>query len=270
MPSTRSYPEPTPTITVEYSASTLSRWGFFPVVLQYLRRRRLPERLGQITIKTAANGVYSTTDKLMSLVTLFLLGIARLSHIDRSLAGETALARTLGLKRFPSSDTLYAVLKQVTNWPIKQVDRIHQDYLQEQAHFDDTPVIADLDLSVKSTEGHKRQGATPGHNPKHKGRDCYQWAVAFVSGLVVWQQLYRGNTSGQGLVRTALEELRQRLPRIDLLRLDGGFLSAKVLNLLVEQKLPFLTKASSKLVSIRTLLKPVSYTHLTLPTKRIV
>src|SRR3954470_4597903 len=32
MPSTRSYQEPTPTITVEYSASTLSRWGFFPVV----------------------------------------------------------------------------------------------------------------------------------------------------------------------------------------------------------------------------------------------
>ena len=106
MPRTRSYHRPQPTITVEYSASTLSRWGFFPVVLHYLRSRRLPERLGQITIKTAANGVYSTTDKLMSLVTLFILGIARISHIDRSLAGETALARTLGLKRFPSSDTL--------------------------------------------------------------------------------------------------------------------------------------------------------------------
>ena len=115
-------------------------------------------------------------------------------------------------------------------------------------------MIADLDLSVKSTEGHKRQGATPGHNPKHKGRDCYQWAVAFVSGLVVWQQLCRGNTSGQGLVRTALEALRQRLPRLDLLRLDGGFLSAKVLNLLVEQEVHFLTKAGSKLKAIRTLL----------------
>src|SRR5437868_3717828 len=110
MPFTRSYQESPPTITVEYSATTLSRWGFFPVVLHYLRRLRLPERLGQVTIPTAANGLYSTTDKLMSLVTIFLLGIARISHSDRSLAGETALARTLGLKRFPSSDTLYAVL----------------------------------------------------------------------------------------------------------------------------------------------------------------
>src|SRR3954454_23063480 len=102
MPSTRSHPELTPTITVEYSASTLSRWGFFPVVLHYLHSRRLPERLGQITVKTVANGLSRTVDKLMSLVTIFVLGLPRISPIDRSRAGATALARRLGLKRFPS------------------------------------------------------------------------------------------------------------------------------------------------------------------------
>ena len=117
-------------------------------------------------------------------------------------------------------------------------------------------MIADLDLSVKSTEGRKRQGATPGHNPKHKGRDCYQWAVAFASGVVVWQQLCRGCTSGQSLVRPALEALRQRMPHLAILRLDGGFLSAKVLNLLVSaaRRLPDQGRAC-KLVSIRTLLE---------------
>ena len=116
-------------------------------------------------------------------------------------------------------------------------------------------MIADLDLSVKSTEGRKRQGATPGHNPQHKGRDCYQWAVAFVSGLVIWQQLCRGNTSGQSLVGSALDALKQRLPRLDLLRLDGGFLSAKVLNLLVDRQVGYLVKAGCKLKSIRTLVE---------------
>jgi DDE family transposase len=255
MPRTQSYHHRTPTICVEYSASTLSRWGFFPVILEYLRKHQLPGRLGAITIKTAANGLYSTRDKLMSLVTIFVLGLARISHVDRSLAGETALARTLGLKRFPSSDTFYTLLKKVTHWHVKQVDRLHQSYLDEQARFDETTVIADLDLSVKSTEGRKRQGATPGHNPQHKGRDCYQWAVAFVSGLVIWQQLCRGNTSGQSLVSSALDALQHRLPRLDLLRLDGGFLSAKVLNLLVTREIGILTKASGKLKSIRTLLE---------------
>ncbi len=251
----RSYHEHQPTLTVEYSASTLSRWGFFPVILQYLRRLELPRRLQGVTIPSAPNAHFQPVDKLMTLVTVFLTGIARISHIDRTLAGESALARLLGLDRFPSSDTLYALLGKVTAWHVKQVDRIHRAYLDDQSRFDRGTVIADLDLSVKSTEGRKRQGATPGYNPRHKGRDCYQWAVAFASGLVVWQQLYEGGTSGQGVVRTALEALRRRMPHLSLLRLDGGFLAAKVLNLLVSQHVGFLTKAGTKLVAIRTLLE---------------
>jgi hypothetical protein len=253
MPRPRSYHDHQPVIPAEYSASTLSRWGFFPVILQYLRNRRLPQRLQAVTIPSAPNAHFKPADKLMTLVTIFLTGIARISHIDRTLAGETALARLLGLDRFPSSDTLYDLLGKVTAWHVKQVDRIHRAYLDEQAHFEQGTVIADLDLSVKSTEGRKRQGATPGYNPNHKGRDCYQWAVAFASGVVVWQQLCRGCTSGQSLVRPALEALRQRMPHLAILRLDGGFLSAKVLNLLVSEHVGFLTKAGTKLRSVRTL-----------------
>src|SRR5512144_226782 len=254
MPRPRSYHDRRPKITVEYSASTLSRWGFFPAILRYLRRLELPRRLQAITIPSAPNAHFKPVDKLMTLVAVFLTGIARISHIDRTLAGETALARLLGLDRFPSSDTLYHLLGKVTAWHVRQVDRIHRTYLDEQARFDQGTVIADLDLSVKSTEGRKRQGATPGYNPKHKGRDCYQGAVAFASGLVVWQQLYDGGTSGQGVVKTALVALRRRMPHLCLLRLDGGFLAAKVLNLLTSQHVGFLTKAGTKLVSVRTLL----------------
>jgi hypothetical protein len=261
MPRPRSYHEHTPRITAEYSASTLSRWGFFPVILGYLRRLELPRRLQGVTIPSAPNAHFKPVDKLMTLVTVFITGIARISHIDRTLAGETALARTLGLDRFPSSDTLYALLGKVTAWHVKQVDRIHQAYLDDQARFDQGSVIADLDLSVKSTEGRKRQGATPGYNPRHKGRDCYQWAVAFASGVVLWQQLYRGGTSGQGVVRPALEALRRRMPHLSLLRLDGGFLSAKVLDLLVSQHIGFLTKAGTKLRSVRTLLEQTRPGH---------
>src|SRR4051794_3961806 len=250
----RFYHRPQSPITVEYSASNLSRWGFLPAILGYLRRLGLPERLREITLPSAPNAHFRPVDKLMTLVTIFITGIARISHIDSALSGETALAGLLGLDRFPSSDTLYALLGKVTAWHVKQVDRIHRAYLDEQARFDRGTVIADLDLSVKSTEGRKRQGATPGYNPNHKGRDCYRWAVAFASGMVVWQQLYRGGTSGQGVVKPALEALRQRMPHLSILRLDGGFLAANVLEYLVSQHVGFLTKAGTKLVAIRTLL----------------
>ena len=255
MPRIRSCHEPHRSITVQYTHSRLSRWGFFPVILEYLHRLHLPRRLAAVTIPSAPNAHFKPVDKLMTLVMIFLAGIARISHIDRTPAGESALARLSGLDRFPSSDTLCNLLGRVTAWHVKQLDRIHRTYLDEQAHFEQGTVIADLDLSVKSTEGRKRQGATPGYNPNHKGRDCYQWAVAFASGMVVWQQLYRGGTSGQGVVKPALEALRQRMPHLAILRLDGGFLSARVLNLLVSQHVGFLTKAGCKLVSVRTLLE---------------
>jgi hypothetical protein len=121
----RSYHQPQSTITVEYSASTLSRWGFLPAILRYLPRLELPDRLKGVTIPSAPNAHFKPVDKLMALVTIFLTGIARISHLDRILAGETALARTLGLDRFPSRDTLDNLLGQVTAWHIKQVERIH-------------------------------------------------------------------------------------------------------------------------------------------------
>src|SRR4051812_24406981 len=93
MPRPRSYHPHTPRITAEYSACALSRWGFLPAILGYLRRLGLPERLRGVTIPSASNAHFQPMDKLMTLVTIFITGIARISHIDSALAGETALAR---------------------------------------------------------------------------------------------------------------------------------------------------------------------------------
>ena|SRR5436305_13065517 len=48
------------TIGVEYSASSLSRWGFFPVILEYLRTHKLPQRLETITPYTGRVSAGST------------------------------------------------------------------------------------------------------------------------------------------------------------------------------------------------------------------
>src|SRR4051794_35436875 len=92
MPPTRSYHGRPASLSVQYTHSRLSRWGFTPVVLEYLRRVHLPDRLTAVTIRSAANAHFRPLDKLMTLVIIFVTGIARISHIDRALAGETALA----------------------------------------------------------------------------------------------------------------------------------------------------------------------------------
>jgi hypothetical protein len=229
--------------------------GSFPAILGYLNRLELPERLRGVTLPSAPDAHFRPADKLRTLVTVFLTGIARIRPIDRALAGATALARLLGLDRFPSSETLSNLLGKVTAWPIKQVDRIDRAYLAARARFDRGSVIADLDLSVRSTAGRKRAGATPGYHPRPKGRDCYQWAVAVASGLVVWRRWYRGCTAGRDVVKPAQEALRRRRPHRAILRRDGGFLSAKVWNFLVSQHVGFLTKARAELVSVRMLIE---------------
>ncbi len=191
----------------------------------------------------------------MSIGALYFTGIARIGHFGRTPAGETAPPRSLGLHRSPSGDTPYDLRGRVTARHVEQPGRIHRTYLDEQAHFEQGSVVADLDLSVRSTEWRTRRGATPGHDPEHEGRDCYQWAVAFAPGVVVWQQLCRGCTSGHGLVRPALEALRRSMPHLAVLWLDGGSLSAKELNSPVSEHVGFLTEAGAKLRSVRTLLE---------------
>lgn len=78
-----------------------------------------------MTIPSARNAHFRPLDKLMTLVMIFVTGIARIGHMDRAVAGETTLARLLGLDRFPSSERLYALIGQVTGWHIRQIDRIN-------------------------------------------------------------------------------------------------------------------------------------------------
>ena len=66
MPQTRSYHDHRPKITVEYSAANLSRWGFFPALLQYLQRLELPRRLQGITIPSARASAHFYDDLVNS------------------------------------------------------------------------------------------------------------------------------------------------------------------------------------------------------------
>ena len=98
MPRLRSYHGQPASISVQYTHSRLSRWGFTPVVLGYLRRLQLPERFASVTIHSATNAYSRPVDKLMTLVTLFVTGIAR---IDSN--GEVAVAAGVAASPVPES-----------------------------------------------------------------------------------------------------------------------------------------------------------------------
>lgn len=106
----------------------------------------------------------------------------------------------------------------------------------------------DIDQSVRSTYAQKREGATTGKSHT-KGQNCLQWSVAFSCGEVIEHQLKEGD-------RHCIDDLEERyqigqkiLGRIDILRIDGGYLSADNLNLLKKQR--FLMKAGINLKCVK-------------------
>ena len=89
----------------------------------------------------------------MTPVTILVTGIARIGHIPTACWPERPpWAGLLGPDRFRSSDRPDDLLRRVTGWHIRQVDRIKRTYLDDRARLAETFVIADLDLSVRSAE----------------------------------------------------------------------------------------------------------------------
>ncbi len=248
-PQPPSYHRPPTPLTVEYSASTLARGGVFPARWRYLQPRELPRRRQGVTLPSAPNAPFQPLDKLTTRVTLLLTGIARISPLDRTLAGQTALARLGGLDRFPCRDPRDHGLGRVTAWhssswtpSLGGLSTSRPGAIRAQG----APTATWRSNRPRGQSGRGRPPATTptpraGTAPRGPGRSP-------PGGL--WHQVFRGGTAGQSLVKPAHEARRQPMPHLALLRLDDGFRSAQVLTLLGSPHVGFLVKAGTTRVSV--------------------
>jgi len=95
--------------------------------------------------------------------------------------------------------------------------------------------VVDVDSQTHTLESRKREGAVVGYNRKKRGKPCYQWNVAFVCSEAVAQKLRAGNTHCRSVLIELLEEVAEKLDTpLMIARLDGGYLSSKILNTLVD------------------------------------
>lgn len=113
-------------------------------------------------------------------------------------------------------------------------------------------IIVDIDQSARPTYAKKREGATTGKCQK-RGQKCLQWSVAFSAGEVIDQQLKEGYRHCIDDFKERYQQTRKVLGRIDILRIDGGYLSIENLQFLREQR--FCTKASLNLNCVKDGLK---------------
>ena len=244
---------------VQYTSRALTAYGFFyPMATFLLEVLHLKEAFASQISLVHQGKDFTVADFCITLVILPILGIERISHIDEKLRAEGILAAMLGMTRVCTQKTLHSFLNRCSGWQVRQVVRITTDLIGAQVkaveqHLDPQELrILDIDGSTRSTEGRKREKAKPGKNTKAKGKDCYLWSVGVFCGVILHQILDSGNVHCKHHLKPLLDQIEKMLARIDLLRIDGGYLLGVAdLNFLLEKPYAFLTKVKANLCSVQ-------------------
>ena len=244
---------------VQYTSGTLTAYGFFyPMAIFLLEVLHLKEAFASHISLSHQGKEFPVADFWITLVILPILGIERISHIDDKLKSEGILATMLGMTRFCSQKTLHCFLNRCSGWQVRQVDRINTDLIGAQVKAMEQTLdprelrILDVDGSTRSTEGRKREKAKPGKNTKAKGKDCYLWSVGVFCGFILHQILDSGNVHCKHHLKPLLTKIEKLLARIDLLRIDGGYLLGVAdLNFLLGKPYAFLAKVKANLRAVQ-------------------
>lgn len=244
---------------IRHTSRSLTAYGFFyPMALFLIEVLHLKDAFSRHISLTHRGKTFTVADFCMMLIVLPVLGIERISHIDDKLRGEETLAAMLGMTRFCCQKMLHTFLNRCSGWQVRQFSRINRDLINSRVQTVEQGLhplemrMVDIDASTRSTEGKKREKAKPGKNSKAKGRDSYVWSIATFSGLIIEQILDSGNVHCKRHLQPLLRKVAGILSRIDLLRIDGGYLLGVAdLNFLLLRPYAFITKVKANLNSVQ-------------------
>ncbi len=228
-----------PKITVRQSKKNgATRFGGSAALIKYLNDvLNFRRRFSVVTVKKGKNSKFTTIDMLFSLLALIMLGCDRVAHINDRFKDEELLARQLGIARIFDQSTANRFLVKFGKWHVKQLERVMLYLIECESRFEKTSGknVADFDASDLTRSSHKSEGAKPGRNKKNKGKDSYLISCGFADNQVVATDFQSGNTHCSQVLKTIFDKAMATMKRIDMIRLDAGYISARTLKWLLEQ-----------------------------------
>ena len=236
-------------ILLKFEGDDLSKYGLFPLFAWYLVDYvQLPKRLKPLTVKRKRNNKnpvkrrkpkFTEAQLGIGIICIILLGIKRLRKINRLLKTETQIANLIGLERFFDQATAHRFLNEFQLWHLRQLETVADDLARDFGEaFRQDIVVLDIDSTTHSVESRKREKAVVGYNKKNPGKPCYQWSVGFIRGEALAHKLYAGNTTCKDHLKDTLDLVTRKIPQpVSIVRLDGGHLSAELLDYIAKKKL---------------------------------
>jgi len=236
-------------LAIEFGDERLTSYAGLELVLRYLRRIRINDRLREAFRTVRFSGDYPWLNMIRLFLALLLVGGRRLHHV-RFLTQDPLMQRFAGLTRIPDERTLSRWLRQINGHVLKGfacfnfklvADRARQLRLRR--------LTIDVDGSVVST-GLTVAWAFRGRNPHHRKVPSYYPILAHLAQTT--QILRVKNRPGNvhdgkralAFLRELIDDLRtefgERMPLE--LRLDSAFFLPEILTLLIRRNCLFAVK----------------------------
>jgi hypothetical protein len=222
-------------------------FGGVAVFIAYLQKIDLAGQLRRhMPIQWKSPNHIDPSETFIAFLVTVLVGATRFAHAAL-LRGDQALHALLGIKRFPTDDTIRNLFRA---FGMAQVQRLYEplaEWQMERLPLRHDGYTLDLDSTVFERYG-SQEGSLKGHNPRKHGRPSHHPLLAVLSEahFLLHGWLRSGNC---GTARGAEEFLKEALAlwgqrqKIRLLRADSGFFDDRLLNFLEQRQLPYIVVA---------------------------
>jgi hypothetical protein len=223
---------------------SVTPFGGVAVFIAYLRKIDLAGKVGEhMPVRWRSPNQIDPTATFISFLIAVLLGAKRFAHANW-LRGDHVLHALLGVKRFPSDDTIRNLFRQFTMGNVERLFAPLFEWQMERLPVRAEGYSVDLDSTVFERNG-RQEGVLKGYNPHKHGRPSHHPLLAVLSEahFILHGWLRSGNCgSSRGVVAFLEEALAlwgQRQP-IRLVRADSGFFDDTLLSFLEQRCLPYI------------------------------
>jgi len=222
-------------------------FGGVAVFIAYLRKVDLLEQIRRhMPICLKSPNHIDPTDTLLAFLMVVLVGAKRFAHAGL-LRSDQALHALLGLKRFPTDDTICNLFRKFGMGQVQRLFEPLAEWQMQRLPRRPEGYTLDMDSTVFERYGNQ-EGSLKGHNPRRHGRPSHHPLLAVLSEahFLLHGWLRSGNC---GTARGAEEFLKEALAlwgqrqKIRLLRADSGFFDGLLLSFLELRKLPYIVVA---------------------------
>ena len=202
---------------------------------------------------------YSPVDKLTDMLLAMLLDCDVVSQVNTKLAQEVAVLNSFGRDHSADQSTIQRTLSSCTSENVAELQQalaqIFATNSRTRRHKfgkNKKPLILDIDLTGLPCSKHY-EGSCKGYfadcKPGTTGRQLYRISASQYNELV-YQQVFPGNTGSASLehfkvmleAAFAVLALKSKHKKHLLIRLDGGFGNAPIINYLLEEGYQFVLK----------------------------